>query len=126
MTPHSAVRPRLIEGWSATSIIFFVLSIVGLVSTAAFNVQAVIEGRDFLGDWFGSGPAVNSLGIDLFVVAIAGCVLIVLESRRLGIRFAWLYIIASGVTAFAFTFPLFLCVRERRLVAMRRVDRPVH
>ena len=126
MTPHSAARRRLSEGWSATSIIFFVLSIVGLVSTAAFNVQAVIEGRDFLGDWFGSGPAVNSLGIDLFVVAIAGCVLIVLESRRLGIRFAWLYIIASGVTAIAFTFPLFLCVRERRLVAMRRVDRPVH
>ena len=126
MTPHSAARPRFTEGWSAASIIFFVLSIVGLVSNAAFNVQAVIEGRDFLGDWFGSGPAVNSLGIDLFVIAIAGCVLIVLESRRLGIRFAWLYIIASGVTAIAFTFPLFLCVRERRLVAMNRMDRPVH
>ena len=126
MTPHSAPRPRLTEGWNAASIIFLVLSIIGLVSTASFNVQAVIEGRDFLGDWFSSGPAVNSLGIDLFVVAIAGCVLIVLESRRLGIRFGWLYIIASGVTAIAFTFPLFLCVRERRLVAMRRMDRPVH
>jgi len=27
----------------------------------------------------------------------------------------WLYIVLSGVTAFAFTFPLFLAMRERKL-----------
>jgi uncharacterized membrane protein len=30
----------------------------------------------------------------------------------------WLYIVLSGVTAFAFTFPLFLAMRERKLAAL--------
>ena len=40
---------------------------------------------------------------------------IVVEARRLGMKRAWLYIVLSLVTAFAFTFPLFLAMRERRL-----------
>ena len=33
-------------------------------------------------------------------------------------RRAWLYVVLSGVTAFAFTFPLWLAMRERRLEAL--------
>ena len=61
-----------------------------------------------------------ALGAALLVVAVAGCVLIVVEARRLGMRRAWLYIVLSGVTAFAFTFPLFLAMRQRRLTALAR------
>lgn len=98
--------------------IFLVLSIVGLIGTLFYNVTTVVEGRDFLGDLGAGGPAVGSLGVDLLVVAIAGSVLIVVESRRLGMKRAWLYIVLSVVTAFAFTFPLFLAMRERRLLAL--------
>ncbi|MCU1438198.1 MAG: hypothetical protein JWP66_1285 [Naasia sp.] len=66
-----------------------------------------------------SGPAVSSLTVDLLVVAIAGSVLIAVEAKRLGMRFAWLYILGSALTAFAVTFPLFLALRERRLAALR-------
>ena len=31
---------------------------------------------------------------------------------------AWIYIVLSGLTAFAFTFPLFLSMRERRLAGI--------
>ena len=106
------------RGWDATSITFLVLSVVGLLGTLAFNVLSVLQGRDFFGDWFGSGPAVNSLGVDLLVVAVAGSVLIVLEARRLKMKGAWIYIILSAVTAFAFTFPLFLAMRARRLASL--------
>jgi hypothetical protein len=106
------------QHWNTTSITFLVLSILGLVGTLAFNVTAAAAGRDFFADWFGSGPAVGSLGVDLLIVAIAGSVLIVVEARRLGMKRAWLYIVLSAVTAFAFTFPLFLAMRERRLVAL--------
>ena len=116
MTAES--RLPLTRGWNARSITFLVLSVLGLIGTLVFNVLAVIQQRDFFGDWFGSGPAVDSLGVDLLVVAVAGSVLIVLESRRLGMRHAWLYIVLAGVTAFAFTFPLFLAMRERRLASM--------
>jgi uncharacterized membrane protein len=38
-----------------------------------------------------------------------------MEAKRLGMKRVWLYIVVSGVTAFAFTFPLFLAMRERKL-----------
>jgi hypothetical protein len=54
------------------------------------------------------------------VVAVAGSVFIIVESRRLRMRFGWLYVVAAGLTAFAFTFPLFLAMRERRLTRIAR------
>jgi hypothetical protein len=116
----SRQRPRLVRHWNATATTFAILSIVGLVGTWFFNVLAIVQVRDFLGDWFGSGPAVNSLGVDLLVVAVAGSILIIIEARRLGMKRAWLYIVLSGITAFAFTFPLFLAMRERKLVELGR------
>lgn len=106
--------------WTPLAIVWFALSIVGLVGTWAFNLLAISQMRDFIGDWVGSGPAVSSLTIDLLVVAVAGSILIIVESRRLGMRFGWLYVVLSGITAFAFTFPLFLAMRERTLEAHRR------
>lgn len=103
------------SAWTLEAVIYFILSVIGLIATAAFNVTAALENRDYLGDWLGSGPAVNSLGADLFIVAIAGSVFIVAEARRLKIRYFWLYILGSAVTAFAFTFPLFMCVRARTI-----------
>jgi len=40
----------------------------------------------------------------------------VLEGRRIGVRWYWLYVVAAFVTAVGFTFPLFLAARERRLI----------
>ena len=108
------------KNWTPLAIVWLVLSIIGLVGTWTFNVFAIVQMRDFIGDWVGSGPAVSSLTVDLLVVAVAGSILIVVEARRLGMKRAWLYIVLSGLTAFAFTFPLFLAMRERKLVELRR------
>jgi hypothetical protein len=114
--------PRTAQPWPPLAIAYVILSVVGLVATAALNVWSVVAMRDYLGDLFGSGPAVSSIGVDLLVVAAAGCVFVVSEARRLGMRRAWLYIAASAVTAFAFTFPLFLAMRERRLAQLRTAE----
>ena len=103
------------KNWTPLAITWLVLAIAGLVGTWIFNVLAIVQLRDFIGDWVNSGPAVSSLTVDLLVVAVAGCILIVVESRRLGMKRPWLYIVLSGITAFAFTFPLFLAMRERRI-----------
>ena len=66
----------------------------------------------------------SSLGVDLLVVAVAGSILIIVEARRLGMRFGWLYVVLAAVTAFAFTFPLFLAMRERQLEAVRAEPAP--
>lgn len=107
------------KNWTPLAITWLVLAVVGLVGTWTFNTLAIIQLRDFIGDLVNSGPAVSSLTVDLLVVAVAGCILIVVESRRLGMKRAWLYIVLSGITAFAFTFPLFLAMRERMLEAAR-------
>ena len=59
----------------------------------------------------------------LFVAAVAGSILIIVEARRCGMKRGWLYVVASGLTAFAFTFPLFLAMRERALLATRARSR---
>ena len=107
--------------WTPLSFVYLGLSVVGLIGTWTFNALAIVQMRDFVGDWVGSGPSVSSLTVDLLVVAVAGCILIVIEARRLGMKRAWLYVVLSGLTAFAFTFPLFLAMRERRLT-LRAVE----
>lgn len=112
------------KNWTPLAITWLILAIVGLLGTWTFNTLAIVQMRDSIGDWVGSGPAVSSLTVDLALVAVAGCILIVVESRRLGMKRAWLYIVLSGLTAFAFTFPLFLAMRERRLDAVKSSPNP--
>lgn len=110
---------RMTKHWTPLAITWLLLAIVGLIGTWTFNALAIVQLRDFIGDWVNSGPAVSSLTVDLLVVAVAGSILMVVEARRLGMRFVWLYIVGSAITAFAFTFPLFLAMRERKLAAAR-------
>jgi len=106
------------RNWTPLAFVYLGLAIAGLIGTWMFNALAIVQMRDFIGDWVGSGPVVSSLTVDLLVVAVAGCMLIIVESRRLGIKRAWLYVALSGLTAFAFTFPLFLAMRQRRLTEL--------
>ena len=113
------------KNWTPLAVSWLVIAIAGLVGTWTFNVLAIVQMRDFIGDVVNSGPTVSSLTVDLLVVAVAGCILIIVEARRLGMKRAWLYIVLSGITAFAFTFPLFLAMRERAIAARAiSVDAP--
>ena len=103
--------------WSPLAVVYLVLSLGGLVGTWTFNVLAIAGMRDYIGDLLTSGPSVSSITVDLLVVAVAGSIFIIVEARRLGMRFGWLYVVGSALTAFAFTFPLFLAMRQRRLNA---------
>ncbi|HSP52287.1 MAG TPA: DUF2834 domain-containing protein [Cryobacterium sp.] len=107
------------KNWTPLAVVYLALGIAGLVGTWTFNLLAIVQLRDFIGDWVNSGPAVSSLTVDLLVVAVAGSILIIVEARRLGMKRGWLYVVLAGLTAFAFTFPLFLAMRERTLQAQR-------
>lgn len=94
--------------------VYLVLSIVGLVTAWIFNGLAVMNNEDYMAAWFGT--AVDwVLSADFTVVAIAVVVFMISEARRLKMKRVWLYILLSGVTAMAFTFPLFMAMRERQL-----------
>lgn len=98
---------------------FLLVSAAGLITAWVFNGLAVIEGANYLEAWFGSSVD-WVLSLDLLIVALAGSAWMIFEAKRLGMRFVWAYILASGVTAFAFTFPLFLAMRERTLARHAR------
>ena len=100
--------------WNPLAVVYLCLAVAGLVGTWWFNVLAIVQLRDFVGDLLTSGPAVSSISVDLLVGAAAGSVFIIVEARRLGMRLGWLYVAGAAITAFAFTVPLFLAMRERR------------
>jgi hypothetical protein len=108
------------RSWTPLAVAYLILAVAGLIGTWYFNALAIVQLRDFLGDLVTSGPAVSSITVDLLVVALAGSVFVIVEARRLGMRFGWLYVAGAAVTAFAFTFPLFLAMRERRKTEIAR------
>jgi hypothetical protein len=108
--------------WTPLAIGYLALAIAGLVITWTFNGIAIAQGSTFFGEWSANGPATQSLQWDLIVVVAAASVLIVVEGRRIGMPWAWVFIPLSLLTAAAFTVPLFLALRERRLAARRSSD----
>jgi hypothetical protein len=68
-----------------------------------------------------ANPAARSLSWDLAIGATAVTIWMVRESRRLGMR-GLVWVLLSCVTiAFAFGAPLFLHLRERRLLELARL-----
>jgi len=101
--------------------VYLILSIIGLVTAWIFNGIAVMNQEDYMGAWFGS--AVDwVLSADLTIVAFAVVVFMISESRRLKMKRVWLYILLSGFTAMAFTFPLFMAMRERQLAKISTAE----
>jgi hypothetical protein len=98
--------------------VYLVLSLVGLVATWWFNIAFFLGGgEDYLGSWF-ANAASSSAAVDILVAGAAACVLIVVEGRRLAFRPVTiaLLVVLSFAVAVAFTFPLFLALRERALL----------
>lgn len=61
-----------------------------------------------------ANPASSFIGTDVTIAALCGILLIVTEGRRLKMRLWGLYIVAIFLVSFAFGFPLFLFMRERK------------
>jgi enterochelin esterase-like enzyme len=91
--------------------IYFALAALGLITAWVLNGIASFEGANYLNAWFGS--VVDwVLSVDLFIVAAATIVFMLHEAKKLSMKRVWLYFLLSGITALAFTFPLFMGFRE--------------
>lgn len=62
--------------------------------------------------------AARSFTVDIGLFLLGGAGLMVTETRKLGVKFVWLYIILGFAIAISVTFPLFLIAREMRLAKM--------
>lgn len=99
------------------------LSLAGLVGTWYFNLLFMAQDSDlsYLEAWF-VNPASSSAAVDLIVIAAMASVFMAVEGWRLRIWWTWVLIPLSFALAVAFTFPLFLAVREVRMFRLGRPD----
>ena len=102
--------------------VYLALAVVGLCATWFFNLQFMAEsGGAFDVPAFVRAGYVNSASSSLSNDLLVGCAAFLVwsfaEVRRLGMRRWWVYPVLTFGIAFAFAFPLFLFLRDRRLQA---------
>lgn len=116
MTGQAGVRTAQRRGTTPIEVAYLVLAVAGLVGTWYFNLRFGLGDpeQNYVQAWF-ANPASSSAAVDIVVTAVAACVFFVAEGRRIGMRRAWVLVPLTFVLALAFTFPLFLALRERRL-----------
>lgn len=114
-----APRARSEEHVSIREIAYGLLAIVGVVWPWNYNlVWMQTSDAPSLPSFFAEGfttPATSSLTVDLFIACTTFFVWMLVEARRLKMRWAWLLIPYALMIAFASAFPLFLLWRERVL-----------
>lgn len=100
-------------------IIYGFCAFAGVAATMYFNLQFIDEQGGFSLITFVTDNYVNaasaSIANDITVVALVFLIWSYQESKRLAIPHWWLYGVLTFVVAIAFTFPLFLLMRERKL-----------
>ena len=99
-----------------------ILAVAGVAATWHFNIQFIGEHGGFnLMHFFRdsyANTASSSISNDLTVGVVAFLVWLFAESRRLEMPRPWVYVLLTFGVAFAFAFPFFLLMRERRLAAL--------
>lgn len=60
-------------------------------------------------------PASRLFTADVLLLGLAVAILMVVEARKHGVKFVWLYIAGGFAIALSVTFPLFLIARELRM-----------
>jgi hypothetical protein len=103
--------------------VYALISLVALPATWINNIAFMTQPSNAsMLDFFRAAyvnAAAASLSNDLLLLAMAACIFMAIEGRRLGIRFVWLYIILSALIAISVTFPLFLLARQVKIASDR-------
>jgi len=104
-------------------IAYALLSLAALVATWINNIAFFLQPQN--GGILGfhsalyANPAAASFTNDLLLYAISGCIFMAVEAHRLGIRYAWVYILLSFLIAVSVMFPLFLIARQIEISRQR-------
>jgi hypothetical protein len=102
---------------------YAIIALVALVATWSNNIAFMLQpGNTTIQSWYEAvyaNYAAASFTNDLFMLALAGCMFIVVEGRRLQMRFVYVYILLSGPIAISVMFPLFLIARQITIAHQR-------
>ena len=108
---------------NARQAVYGLLAVIGLIATWYFNIQFTVENNGFSLVKFVTDNYVNaasaSISNDITVVVVTFAFWTFFESRKLSMKYWWLYVILAFMVAIAFAFPLFLLMRERKMSSER-------
>ena len=113
-TAQNDSRPTPI---TALQIFWAVCAIAGLISVGWASSHTP-GAAGFFADLGASWSAIT-VSLDLLFLGIPAAAFAVIESRRLGMRFAWIWIPLAIPLPGAFLIPLFFLLRERALLRRR-------
>ena len=107
------------------SYIYLLLAMMGAVFTAMSNFNFAVEyGYNFdimkFIELSNINPAAESISRDLLIGASAIFIWIINEARQLKMKNMWIVYFGTFLIAFAFSAPLFLFLRERRIIEMSK------
>jgi hypothetical protein len=114
-TPPASALPTTSKALCA---VYAVISIAALIATWSQNAAYFDNPGRFLVDFLNDSkvtPASRSLTVDIVLFFLAAAILMVVEARKHGVKFVWLYILGGFAIAISVTFPLFLIAREMRV-----------
>jgi hypothetical protein len=98
--------------------VYAVISLAALIATWSQNAAYFDNPGRFLVDFLNDSkvtPASRSLTVDIVLFFLAAGILMVVEARKHGVKYVWLYILGGFAIAISVTFPLFLIAREMRI-----------
>lgn len=110
------------RGAKATPLMLFygVFALTGAVVPWYFNIRYMQETGElltpqalFVGGFINT--ITSSIMSDFLIGTTPILVWMVVEGRRLGMRYLWFYVLTTFLVAFAFSCPLFMLLREARL-----------
>ena len=110
---------------TARQALYLILSVLGATLTWANNLEWMktleVSGPAALVQFWSEAfvtPVSSSLTWDLIILATATFIFVVVESKRLGMKY-WpvIYLVLGNLIAVACIFPLFMFFRERRISA---------
>jgi len=99
--------------------IYLIISLLGICYTWYYNIQYFLNYEEasivHFFELAQSNLAGESFGADLTIVVLTFFVWFINDARKLKIKYWWILIPLTFLTAIAFTFPLYLYIRERSL-----------
>ena len=102
-------------------VVYALIAVVALVATWSQTVAYTHSGVAAFFDNFWHDARVNAssrnITADVLMLGVSVAILMVIEARKYGVRFVWLYIAGGFLIAVSVMFPLFLIAREMRMGA---------
>ena len=107
------------ENKSNLAPLYYALAVVGFIATWYYNWQYIANGgglgpSEFFGAAF-ANVLTTAITIDVYCAALVFSVWVFSDSRRLSVKWPWLYVFLCFFVGLAISFPLYLASRERAL-----------